>query len=397
MNALILRFAPKSALRDRDSGPHLKVTTVELFFDLVYVFTIIQLSHYLLEHQTWQGALEAATLFAGIWWAWNYTAWAANWIDPDKTAGRTLMLILMACALIMAVSIHYAFGYRAWLFAVAYVAMALIRAFYMAVVMRGTQMGKNYWQLGMWSILSGVFWIAGALIEPLRLPLWIVAVLIDYAGPYAGYFVPGHGKTSMETWTLQGLHLLERNQLIFIIALGESILLLGSTMVSADLTWAQFLTAAVGFAIIVSMWWLYFVHSGEAGEEAFHSAQDQAALGRAGLAYAHGIMVCGAIVVAVAIEVIVAHPTDAVHLPSIIVACAGPMIFMTGNILFRLTLGRNIPWTYVLSIVAMPLLGWFVNETHASGILLGLGMLLVGLAVAGIRPDHPGARGGAKL
>ena len=68
-------------------------------------------------------------------------------------------------------------------------------------------------------------------IEPLRLPLWIVAVLIDYAGPYAGFHVPGHGKTPMETWTLKGLHLLERNQLIFIIALGESILLLGGTMV----------------------------------------------------------------------------------------------------------------------------------------------------------------------
>lgn len=99
----------------------------------------------------------------------------------------------------------------------------------------------------------------------------------------------------METWTLKGLHLLERNQLIFIIALGEPILLLGGTMVGADLTGALFLTALIGFGLIVSMWWLYFVHFG--------------------LAYAHGIMVCGAIVVAVAVEVIVAHPVDALHLP----------------------------------------------------------------------------------
>jgi low temperature requirement protein LtrA len=247
---------------------------VELFFDLVYVFTIIQLSHYLLEHQTWLGALEAATLFAGVWWAWNYTAWAANWIDTDHLAGRVFMLVLMACALMMAVAIHYAFGYRAWLFALAYVAMALIRAFYMAKVMRGTQMGQNYWQLGMWSVLSGVFWIAGAAFEALRLPLWIVAVLIDFAGPYAGFYVPGHGKTPMETWTLKGLHLLERNQLIFIIALGKSVLLLGGTMVGAELTAPLFATAAIGFALIVSMWWLYFVHSGQAGEEAFHSAEE---------------------------------------------------------------------------------------------------------------------------
>lgn len=391
MPTLLDRLAPSSALRDRSGGAHLKVTTVELFFDLVYVFTIIQLSHYLLEHQTWRGALEAATLFAGVWWAWNYTAWAANWIDPDRTAGRVLMLVLMACALTMAVAIHYAFGYRAWLFVAGYVAMALIRAFYMARVMRGSRMGRNYWQLGMWSVLSGVFWIAGAAIEPLRLPLWIVAVLIDYAGPYAGYHVPGHGRTPMETWTLKGLHLLERNQLIFIIALGESILLLGGTMVGASLTGPLFLTALIGFALIVSMWWLYFVHSGEAGEAAFHSAEDQTKLARAGLAYAHGIMVCGAIVVAVAIEVIVAHPTDAVHLPSIAIAVAGPLIFLIGNMLFRRTLGRRIPPSYLVPFAVLPAIGWGVHAAHASGILLGLGMLAVMLPVALVHPDRRAA------
>ena len=391
MPSLLDRLASTTALRDRSGGPHLKVTTVELFFDLVYVFTIIQLSHYLLEHQTWLGALEAATLFAGVWWAWNYTAWAANWIDPDKTAGRILMLSLMACALMMAVAIHYAFGYRAWLFAIAYVAMALIRAFYMARVMRGMRMGQNYWQLGIWSCLSGVFWIAGAVLEPLRLPLWVLAVLVDYAGPYAGFHVPGYGKTPMESWTLKGLHLLERNQLIFIIALGESILLLGGTLVGADLSAPLFLTAAIGFALIVSMWWLYFVHSGEAGEEAFQSAEEQTRLARAGLAYAHGIMVCGAIVVAVAIEIIVAHPTDAVHVPNVLIAVAGPLIFLAGNMLFRRTLARQIPVTYLLPFVALPLIGWAVHAAHASGIVLGLGMLAVILPVAVVNPDRKAA------
>lgn len=388
MPSLIDRLAPSDSLRERASGPHLKVTTIELFFDLVYVFTIIQLSHYLLENQTWRGALEAATLFAGVWWAWNYTAWSANWIDPDKTFGRVLMLVLMGCALMMAVAIHYAFGYRAWLFAVAYVAMALIRAFYMARVMRDTQMGQNYWQLGIWSCLSGAFWIAGTLIEPLRLPLWILAVVIDYAAPYIGFFVPGHGRTPMETWTLKGMHLLERNQLIFIITLGESILLLGGEVAGATLSAPLFIAAAIGFALIVSMWWLYFVHSGEAGEEAFHSAEEQAKLARAGLAYAHGIMVCGAIVVAVAIEVIVAHPTDAVYLSSILIASAGPLIFLVGNMLFRRTLGHRIPRSYFAPFVAMPVIGWAVHMAHAPGIVLGLGMLAVMLPVAAVNPNR---------
>jgi low temperature requirement protein LtrA len=380
------RFAPVASLRERAESGHLKVTTVELFFDLVYVFTIIQLSHYLLEHQTWTGALEAVTLFAAVWWAWNYTAWAANWIDPDHPAGRMLMLALMACALLMAVAIHYAFSYRAGLFVFAYVAMALIRAGYMALVMRGSQMGRNYFQLGVWSVVSGVFWTLGALIEPLRLPLWIMAVLIDYAGPYAGFWMPGHGKTPMETWTLKGLHLLERNQLIFIIALGESILLLGGTMVGADLNGTIVLTAAIGFALIIALWWLYFVHSGEDGEAAFHIEAEQAKLARAGLAYAHGIMVCGAIVVAVAIEAILAHPTDPLHLPAIIIAVAGPLIYMFGNALFRRTIAREIPLTYLIPFVALPIIGYLVHGAHASGLLLGIGMAVVMLATALLQP-----------
>lgn len=385
------RFAPVVSLRERTGSGHLKVTSVELFFDLVYVFTIIQLSHYLLEHQTRIGALEAATLFAAVWWAWNYTAWSANWIDPDHPAGRLLMLALMACALLMAVAIHYAFSYRAGLFVFAYVTMALIRAGYMALVMRGSQMGQNYFQLGVWSAVSGVFWILGALIEPLRLPLWIIAVLIDYAGPYAGFWVPNHGSTPMETWTLKGLHLLERNQLIFIIALGESILLLGGTMLAADLNGTIMLTAAIGFALIVSLWWLYFVHSGEEGEAAFHNEAEQAKLARAGLAYAHGIMVCGAIVVAVAIEAIIAHPTDPAHLPTIIIAVAGPLIYMFGNALFRRTIARAVPPTYLIPFVALPIIGYLVHSTHASGLMLGFGTAVVMLATALLQPKDRAA------
>ncbi|MEM7296596.1 MAG: low temperature requirement protein A [Pseudomonadota bacterium] len=86
--ALLDLLAPKAALRPLAPGTPVKVTTIELFFDLVYVFAIIQLSHFLLHHLSWLGALEALTPFAAIWWAWNYTAWAANWKDPDHAAAH---------------------------------------------------------------------------------------------------------------------------------------------------------------------------------------------------------------------------------------------------------------------------------------------------------------------
>ena len=260
----------------------MRVTNVELFFDLVYVYSIIQISHFLLEHQTWIGAVEAATIFAAVWWAWNYTAWSTNWVNPDHTAGRFLMIALMACAILMAVAIPCAFGNRAALFVGAYVVMALLRAGYMALLFRDQRMGRNYAQLCVWSAFSGLFWIAGALVPEHRLTLWIIAVLIDYGAPYLGFWLPGSGATPMESWPLAALHMLESNQQIFIISLGESILLLGATLVHGTLVGATLMAAALGFGVIVTLWWLYFVHTTNTGEHAFEQDGDHTKLARRG-------------------------------------------------------------------------------------------------------------------
>jgi low temperature requirement protein LtrA len=379
-SSLLRRLAPTDALR-KHAGAHVRVTNMELFFDLVYVFSIIQLSHFLLEHQTWTGALEAATIFAAVWWAWNYTAWATNWIDPDHAAGRFLMIALMSCAILMAVSIPHAFGDRAGLFVAAYVAMALIRAGYMAAIFRGQRMGQNYAQLCAWSALSGLFWIAGALAPKIRLELWIIAVLIDYGAPYVGFWLPRLGATPMQSWPLAGLHLLERNQQVFIISLGESILLLGGTLVGKVLLGSTLLAAALGFGIIVTLWWLYFVHTTTTGERAFERDGDHTKLARSGLAYAHGIMVAGAIVLAVGIEEIIAHPADAAHLPTILVAVLGPAIYLVGSALFYYTMAERIPPTYLGGLAALAAIGWGVHVAHASGLVLASCVLAVMIAL----------------
>lgn len=389
---LLARLVPTDALRDLPEGETPRVTNMELFFDLVYVFSIIQLSHFLLAHQSWLGALEAATLFAAVWWGWNYTAWATNWIDPDHRNGRLLMVALMACALLMAIAMPSAYSDRAGLFVGAYVVMGLLRAGYMALAFRGRRMGRNYAQLGAWSGLSGLLWIAGVIWPEARVGLWLAAVLVDYAAPYAGFWLPGAGSTPMESWPLRGAHLLERNQQVFIIALGESILLLGAMLVSQPLGVPVVLAAATGFLIIVAFWWLYFIHTTETGEHAFVRASDHTRMARAGLAYAHGIMVCGAIVVAVMIEQIVAHPAEAAHLPTVLAAGAGPVLFLAGSALFHRTMAKRVPLPYLLAAAAIAAWCAAAVSLHLSGLSLGLGVLLVLLALAaGVRqPRHEG-------
>lgn len=382
MSSLIHRLVPTGALRDLAPKETPRVTNMELFFDLVYVFTIIQLSHYLLEHANWLGALEYLTLFAAVWWAWNYTAWAANWVNPDHPSGRGLMIVLMGCALLMAVAAPQAFSERAELFAIAYVSMALIRAGYMGFVFRGQVMGRNYFQLGAWSAISGVFWIVGAFVEPARLALWILAVLIDYAAPYLGFWLPGQGATSMSSWTLKGLHLFERNQLIFIIALGESILLLGGYLVGHEIHVDTGAAALIGFLLIVTLWWIYFVDLAEPGEHRFEHETNHTSLARAGLSYAHGVSVCGAIVTAVAIEMVVAHPHDAIHAETAIIAFAGPSLFLLGCTIFHRVTAERLRGLYLLAVAALAAWGWACVGLHLHGLWLGAGVLLIMAAMA---------------
>lgn len=393
IQTVLSRLAPAAALRDLSDGETPRATNMELFFDLVYVFSIIQLSHFLLAHQTLLGALEAATLFAAVWWAWNYTAWATNWVNPDHRSGRLLMVALMACALLMAIAMPSAYSERAGLFVAAYVAMALLRAGYMALAFRGRQMGRNYAQLGAWSGLSGLLWIAGVFVPEARVGLWLAAVIVDYAAPYAGFWLPGAGSTPMESWPLRGLHLLERNQQVFIIALGESILLLGAMLVSQTLSLPVVLAATVGFLLIVSLWWLYFVHTTEEGEHAFAHASDHTRLARAGLAYAHGIMVCGAIIVAVMIEQMVSHPSEAAHLPAVLIAGAGPAVFLLGSAIFHRTMAKRIPLAYPLAVAAIAAWCWIAFALHLSGLVLGTAVLVILalLAAAETAPRNPRA------
>ena len=374
--------------RDGETGP--AVTNVELFFDLVYVFAVTQLSVYLRENLSGRGALEALVLFLAVWWAWNYTAWATNWIDPEHAAVRLLLLVLMLISLVMSAAIPGAFGGRGLSFAGAYVGLQVVRSACMVAAFRGERMSRNYAQLLAWSCIAGGVWIGGAFAHgDARLAVWIAAVAIDVAAPLHGFALPLLGRTPMRDWTLAGGHLAERNQLVLLIALGESILAVGATF--AGLAWdgARVAALVVGFAATVALWWIYFVHRAEAASRLIAQSVDPARVGRAAYAYGHAVMVAGVIAVAVGIDLTIAEPHADAWPGAAAVVLGGPALYLLGNLLFTTTLhkGAALPRLAALGVLALLLaLAPAVNRLVLAG---AAAVVLVVLAAGDIwtRPN----------
>src|SRR5918999_360100 len=217
-------------LRTRDSGEQ-HVTPLELFFDLVFVFAVTQLSHQLLDHLSIRGVLETLFLLLAVWWAWVYTAWFTNWFDPDRLPVRLVLVAVMLASLLMSVAIPEAFGERGLMFALAYVAIQVGRTAFAVLALGASHpLRGTFWRILAWFAAAAVLWVAGGLVEGgARYVLWLLALAVDYAGPVMRYRTPGLGSSRTEEWTIEGTHFAERCQLFIIIALGESILLTGTT------------------------------------------------------------------------------------------------------------------------------------------------------------------------
>src|SRR6187397_1956749 len=148
-------------------GQEQRTTTLELFYDLVFVFAIAQVTHLLLEHLTWEGAGQAALVLLVVWWSWNYTTWVTNELDPESIAVRMLLIGLMLASFLMAIAIPEAFGDRALLFAGAYVVIQLGRHSFLTFIASGpgTVERARAARILIWFVAAGVLWIAGGLAD----------------------------------------------------------------------------------------------------------------------------------------------------------------------------------------------------------------------------------------
>ena len=357
-----------SLLRTRGGAhEHAAVAPIELFFDLVFVFAVTQLSHHLAEHLSLGGALRTLMLFLAVWWLWSFSAWGTNWLDPEKIPVRLMLFALMLGSLFLSASIPEAFGEKGWMFGCAFAAMQVGRSLFTVAALRGHRPAnhRNFLRVTFWFAISGAFWVSGAFSAgDARVTLWLIALAIEYLVPWFLFWVPFLGRSSTTDWDIEGTHLAERCGLFVIIALGESILVTGATF--AGLPWNDARLAGLIVALVgsVAMWWVYFDTGATRAARRIAHSDDPGSQGRLAYTYIHVLIVAGVIVSAVADKIVLAHPEhrDTAESAAIL---GGPAVYLVGNALFK----------------------WVTNDRRAPPLshLVGLALLLalVPFAVAG--------------
>jgi low temperature requirement protein LtrA len=325
-----------SLLRASGDDAH-RVSFFELFFDLVYVFAVTQLSHGLLEHLDLRGLAEMLVLLLAVWWAWVYTTWATNWLNPDSTACRLMLVGVMGGGLVMAASIPEAFGDGGLTFALAYAAIQVGRSSFVLWAVREDPVRRaSFQRIVVWNAAAGAGWIAGGLLSgEARDLVWIAALVVDYAGPALRYPVPGFGRSFTLDWTVTASYFSERFKLFVILALGESIIVTGATFSGLEPELPTVVAFATAFAGSVGLWWIYFHRSADAGEEAMGRSGDPGRIARSAYTYSHLPLVAGIIVTAVGDELVIQHPTGHADLALVATVLGGPALFLAGHALFK--------------------------------------------------------------
>jgi len=376
-------------LRDRSGSQ--RVTNIELFFDLVYVYAVTQLSHYLLGHPSVAGALQAGLLLVMVWLVWSYTTWVTNWLDPQQMAVRLLLMVLMLISLAMSASLPRAFEDLGLWVGGAYAVQQIGRSVFMVIALRGHPLQANFWRILVWCVVSGALALGGGFAHGLaRELLWLGAVSVDLAGGLAGFATPWLGRSRTSDWTIEGGHFAERCQGFILIALGESIVIIGTTLAGVkSVTPATVAGFVVAFATSVTLWWLYFDQSAEAAAEKIAHSSDPGRLGRSAYHLIHPVMVAGIIVTAAADEKVLSDLDAAASTTSAWMILGGPALFLLGHAAFKFVVWRFVSWPRLAGIAALALLALVARSIPALALAACAAGVVAAVAAADRLPWLP--------
>ncbi len=280
---------------------------MELFFDLVFVFGVSQLSQHLFTHLSWRGAAETAVMLLAIFAVWFTTSWSATLVRLDQSRTRWLVLAVMLLGLFMNASVIRAFTTSGWSFVIPLLLIQLGRTVWTLVNSTTAVLREHYFRTLLWLIATTPLWIAGAVVNAeARMLWWALAAGIDQIGRWLAHPIPGR-RLHSENVEFDADHMLERCRLFLLIALGETVFTTGTAVAAASMTLITLITGTFALAGTVALWALSFGRSHRLIIQHLEKTSDPIRASRHAV-NALTVMVGGLIAVAVANEEVIAHP-----------------------------------------------------------------------------------------
>jgi low temperature requirement protein LtrA len=353
------------------------VTMLELFFDLVFVFSVTQLTTLILMSGGWRGYGRAALVLVVTWWMYAGYAWLANNVGPTTVSTRLPMLVAMTCFLVMAIAVPDAFGSGAWLFAIGYLLVVLVHAVSFA---RSTLGGSA---AAIRSILpvnlgTALLLVLAALVgEGWGWAFWVAACLV---------LATSVVRTGESGFSVRTEHFVERHQLLIIIALGETIIATGVSA-QGQLTHLDVLAAVLLSMLVIScLWWVYF---GSGDDQAGARALDEVSearrtvMGMRAYSLTHLAHIAGLVLVAVGLHEVVHHPVRHLTWAGALTLSAGCALYLVGEIAFRRVLHLGTVAGHLVTAVACLVVAVVGVTVNGAIQLLSLGVVLLGLLLSG--------------
>jgi low temperature requirement protein LtrA len=317
----------------RQESAEERVTPLELFFDLIFVFALTQVTGLVVEDPTWAGLTKGVLVLGVLWWAWAAYAWLTNTINPEEGAVRIAMFAAMGAMLIASLAVPGAFGDDAFLFACAYAFVRISHLVLYVIVGWGDRdLLAAVARLAVGTTVGvGLLFVAAGLDGRMQVAVWAIALSLDLLGAYVG---GGRG------WRLSAGHFAERHALVVIIALGETIVALGLEA-SDQLDAGGIAAALLGLAVAATLWWAYFDVVALVAERKLRETTGTAQLrmARDSYSYLHLPMVAGIILFAVGVKKTIGDVGEPLKLVPAVALCGGVALYLLAHILFRL---RNV-------------------------------------------------------
>jgi low temperature requirement protein LtrA len=328
-----------------------RVTPLELFFDLVFVFALTQVTTLLSEDATWGGLGRAVLVLAALWWAWASYAWLTNTIDPEEGATGAAVLVAMAAMFVAALAVPDAFGRHGVVFGVAFLIVCVMQISLFALAGRGNpDLLGAVLRIAPSSLVAAALILAAGFVETgLRPVLWL-------AGLVTGYFVPLF--VAMSGWHVRPAHFAERHGLILIIALGESFVAIGLGARGTGLGSGVIVAAVVGLVVATSFWLAYFDFFSIRVQQllADRSGAQRIVVARDVYTYLHLPMVAGIVLFAFAMKQTLAHVGDELGTTAAFGLCFGSALYLGAYVAVGLRIARRLSRGRLVAAVVFALL-----------------------------------------